>query len=157
NDLGLFAAVSVVVASLFALILIPILYRAPEKEERRITIIDRIASYDLHKKTPVVLIMIALFIAGLFFFTGVGFNKDLSAINFEPEEIKLKENNVKEIAGKAAKSIYLVSYGNSIDEALENNNSLYMELGSLERKGEINSYSSIGGVVLSTSTQLSKI
>jgi len=157
NDLGLFAAVSVVVASLFALILIPILYRAPEKEERRITIIDRIASYDLHKKTPSVLIMIALFIAGLFFFTGVGFNKDLSAINFEPEEIKLKENNVKEIAGKAAKSIYLVSYGNSIDEALENNNSLYMELGSLDRKGEINSYSSIGGVVLSTSTQLSKI
>ncbi|QED36984.1 MMPL family transporter [Antarcticibacterium arcticum] len=157
NDLGLFAAISVVVASLLALILIPVLYRAPVKEERSNTIIDQIAGYDLHKKTPVVAIMFVIFIVGLFFFTGVGFNKDLSAINFEPREIKDKEQNVQKIAGKAAKSIYLVSYGNSVDEALENNNSLYRELSALEQKEEINSFSSIGGVVLSTNTQLAKI
>lgn len=157
NDLGLFAAISVIVASLLALILIPVLYRAPEKEERSNTIIDRIAGYDLHKKTPVVVLMLVIFIVGLFFFSEVGFNKDLSAINFEPREIKEKEQNVQDIAGKAAKSIFLVSYGNSVDEALEQNNSLYRELSALEQEGEINSFSSIGGVVLSTNTQLAKI
>src|SRR5690606_22990555 len=157
NDLGLFAAISVVMASLFALILIPILYKAPSGEVDRQTFIDRFASIDLHRKFPLVAGLFVIFIIGLFFFTGVKFNTDLSALNFEPEDIRNKEQKVKKIAGRASKSIYVISYGNSVDEALGHNNELYQELGNLEEQGVIHSFSSIGGVVLSTSTQLERI
>lgn len=145
NDLGLFAAISVIVASIFALILIPALYKAPDKEVAGKTILDKTASIDFHKNIPLVVSLFMIFIAGLFFFTGVGFNNDLSALNYEPEEIKQKEEKVQEIAGRAGKSIFLVSYGNTIDEALEHNNNLYRTINALEEQGNINSYSSIGG------------
>lgn len=157
NDLGIFAAISVLVASIFALILIPLFYRTPESGVNENTFLDKIAAVEFHKKGWAVVIMSLLFLAGLFFFTKVEFNKDLSSINFEPEEVKQKEMRIQEIAGMAAKSIFLVTYGNTVDQALEANNELYKELSKLEQQEEINNFSSIGGVVLSTSTQLEKI
>ena len=158
NDLGIFAAISVITASVFALFLIPLLYNSPgagtgEKK----SFLDRFAAYDFHKNKPLRLILMVLFLGGLFFFTKVEFNNNLSALNYAPEEIKEKEEKVEAIAGKAAKSLYLVSYGNTVDEALEINNDLYRDLRFLKEEGELNSFSSIGGVVLSTSTQLNKI
>ncbi|CAN5300505.1 hypothetical protein BH23BAC2_BH23BAC2_20170 [soil metagenome] len=157
NDLGLFAAISVVVASVFALILIPLLYTPPQMEMAKETFIDKLAAKEFHKEMPLVIVMAILFIGGLFLFTGVGFNNDLSTLNYQPEEILEREKNVQNIAGKASRSIYVISYGNSVDEALERNNELYRELETMEVKGDIKSYSSIGGVVLSTNTQLDRI
>ncbi len=158
NDLGIFAAVSVMVASVIALILIPILYKVPkEKVATKDTFIDKIAGVAYHKKPYLVLAILGLFVFSLFHFTKVQFNNDLSAINFEPYEIKQAESEVQEIVGNAAKSIYLVTYGNSTDEALEVNNELYEKLNVLKSSGQIEGFSSIGGVVLSTNTQLEKI
>lgn len=157
NDLGLFAAISVITASLFALILIPLFYKTPSGYEGKENFIDRFASIDLHKKRPLVLALVLVFIVGLFFFNGVNFNTNLSDLNYEPEEIRLKEQKVKEIAGRASKSIYVISYGNNVDEALGHNNELYRELGELKEEGMVSSFSSIGGVVLSTATQLERI
>ena len=158
NDLGIFAAISVMVASLFALVLIPLLYVVPRvKENSSETFIDRIAGISYHKKMPLVFLVLGVFVVSLFYFTEVDFNNDLSAINFEPKEIKQAEEEVQSIAGNAAKSIYLVTYGNTTDEALEANNELYESLNLLKGSGEIENYSSIGGVVLSTNTQLEKI
>jgi len=158
NDLGIFAAVSVMVSSIFALILIPLFYKARKLDiDYKSTFLDKISAIDFHKKKPLIIFMILLFLGGLFFFTKVEFNNDLSAINYEPKEIKQAEENITLIAGRAAKSIYLVSYGKSTDQALDHNNILYNKLNTLKKEGEITNFSSIGGVVLSTSTQLGKI
>ncbi|RKS53145.1 hypothetical protein BC962_1391 [Gillisia mitskevichiae] len=158
NDLGIFAAVSVLVASVVALVLIPILYNVPtEKVITKETFIDKIAGIAYHKKPYLIIAILGLFIFSLFYFTKVQFNNDLSAINFEPSEIKQAEKEVQAIAGNAAKSIYLVTYGNTTDEALEANNELYEKLNVLKDSGDIEAFSSIGGVVLSTNTQLEKI
>ena len=158
NDLGIFAAVSVMVASVVALILIPVFYKVPKVQTlSKETFIDKIAGISYHKKTPLVLLVLGLFVVSLFYFTKVQFNNDLSSINFEPRDIKMAEAEVQAIAGSAAKSIYLVTYGNSTDEALETNNKLYENLNSLKDSGQIEGFSSIGGVVLSTNTQLVKI
>ncbi|CAM4128145.1 MMPL family transporter [Gillisia hiemivivida] len=158
NDLGIFAAVSVLVASVVALILIPILYRVPKGNvNTKETFIDKIAGIAYHKKSFLVIAILGLFVFSLFYFTKVQFNNDLSAINFEPTEIKQAEKQVQSIAGNAAKSIYLVTYGNTTDEALEANNELYEKLNILKDSGKIEGFSSIGGVVLSTNTQQEKI
>jgi predicted exporter len=158
NDLGIFAAISVVVASLVALVLIPLLYSVPTtKIHTKETFIDKIAGISYHKKLPLVIIVLGLFVVSLFYFTDVQFNNDLSSINFEPKEIKQAEEEVQSIAGSPTKSIYLVTYGNTTDQALEANNELYERLNFLKDSGKIENFSSIGGVVLSTNTQLEKI
>ena len=158
NDLGIFAAISVMVSSVVALFLIPLLYSVPKvKEEQQETFIDKIAGIAYHEKKGLVAFILILFFGGLFYFTHVNFNNDLSSINFEPSEVKQAEEHVQKIAGKAARSIYLVAYGNTSDEALEANNNLYEELNELKRNGSIENFSSIGGVVLSTNIQLEKI
>lgn len=158
NDLGIFAAVSVVTASVFALILIPQFYNPPKKNENAKTNwIDKIAANRFYKSKILVGLVFLLFLTGLFFFTKVGFNEDISQLNYEPENIKKTEEYIKEISGDAAKTTYLVSYGNDIDAALSQNNKLYRQLQKLKDEAKIKSFSSIGGVVLSTEKQTERI
>lgn len=158
NDLGIFAAVSVVTASIFALILIPQFYKVPQAPRGvKSNWLDKIAAKRFYKNKFLVGGVILLFIGGLFFFNSVKFNEDLSQLNYEPENIKQAEENIKNISGKAANTTYLVSYGKDIEEALEQNNKLYQELRLLKNDNKIKSFSSIGGVVLSTQTQNEKI
>lgn len=157
NDLGIFASLSVIVASVFALILVPLLYRVPEKEKQRVTLLDRLAERRFYKSNLLVGIIVFLFVSGLFFFTRVKFNNDISKLNYEPEQLKKTEEKMKGISGDVGKAIYLVSYGKTIDEALLRNNNLYGKLKELKKNGQIENFSSIGGVVLSTNTQDYKI
>ncbi|WP_249028388.1 MMPL family transporter [Salegentibacter salegens] len=158
KDLGIFAAVSVISASIFALILIPQFYQPPRNKEKvKTNWIDKLAFQRFYQKKNLVGGVLLIFFAGLFFFTKVEFNEDISQLNFEPENIKQTEEKIKQIAGEAVNTTYLVSYGNDIDEALSRNNELYRDLKSLEETGKIKSFSSIGGVVLSTDKQTERI
>ena len=158
NDLGIFAAVSVTTASVFALILIPQFYRAPKDSKTiKSNWLDKIAAKRFYQNKILVVGVILLFIGGIFFFNSVKFNEDLSQLNYEPEHIKQAEENIRNISGKAANTTYVVSYGKDIEEALEKNNELYQELRLLKNENKIKSFSSIGGVVLSTQTQNKKI
>lgn len=157
NDLGMFAAISVIIAAFLALLLIPILYGKRIGETPKNTFLDRLAGVQFFKIKPLFFSVVILFVFGLFFFTKVNFNNDLSEINFQPEAIKKAEQKIQNIANSNGKTLYLVSYGNSIDEALLENSKVYQNLKSVNQKSELNSYSSIGGVVLSTQTQNQKI
>ncbi|WP_037321743.1 MMPL family transporter [Salegentibacter sp. Hel_I_6] len=158
NDLGIFAAISVISASVFALIIIPQFYKPPHnKEIQKANWIDNLAGNRFYQNKYLVAFVIFLFLGGIFFFTKVQFNEDLSQLNYEPEQIKKTEEKIKQISGEASNITYLVSYGNNIDEALEKNNILYQQLKELEEEGKIKSFSSIGGVVLSTDKQLERI
>ena len=157
NDLGVFAAISVLLSSVFALILIPLLYNPGKEEFHKATFLDKIAAIDYSKNKPLVFIVIAILIVSVFFFSDVKFNNDLSALNYQPAEIKKIENEVESLAGRSGKSVYMIAYGNSVDEALQNNHKLYLSLKTLEEQERIKNFSSIGGVILSTTTQDSRI
>ena len=157
NDLGIFAAVSVLLSSIFALILMPLFYDPGSEKSANTTFLDKIASIDYSKVKPLVFFVMTIFIVSLFFFNKVEFNSDLSKLNYEPPEIKKLEKEVEALAGRTGKSIYMVSYGNTVDEALLQNNKLYHKLRDLENEGLIQNFSSIGGVIHSTTTQAEKI
>ena len=150
TDLGIFASVSVLASSVFSLILIPLLYHP---NEQKITFIDRIASTDYSRLKFLPVLVGFMFLMGLFFFNQVGFNEDLSKLNFQPDDIKEKEERVEGLAEKDGEVVQVISYGTNIDEALQRNNELYMDLKRLDSNEVIQSYSSIGGVVLSTEMQ----
>lgn len=157
TDLGIFASVSVILSSVFSLILVPLLYRPGTKNMERSTFIDRLAGVDYSQYKLVLYCLVALFVISLFFFGKVQFNEDLAELNFSTREIRESEKKVQQLADRGGKTIYLVSYANSVDEALKFNNQLYHRLQNLKDEQEITNFSSIGGVVLSTSVQNERI
>lgn len=152
QDLGIFASVSVLVSSVLALILIPLLYR-PGNTNTSTTFLDRIARIDFSRYRPVLYGLVALFLICIFFFNKVSFNSDIAKLNYEPKALKKSENKIEKLTGREGKTIYLVAYGNTTDQALLRNNKLYNKLRRFKNNGGIKNFSSIGGVVLSTTTQ----
>ncbi|HEY0091986.1 MAG TPA: 1-acyl-sn-glycerol-3-phosphate acyltransferase, partial [Flavobacterium sp.] len=93
----------------------------------------------------------------VFTYEKVTFNKDLSALNFVPIELKKAEIELENIGNVSSKSILLATYGNSYEEVTEGNSVLFNRLKNLERQNKVVSYSSIGGLVHSSEEQARRI
>lgn len=157
NDLGIFAAVSVVGASVFALIFIPQVYKFSEQAKRRVTALDRFSAIRFDTSKPLIALILIALIVGLFLFHKVGFDTDLNQMNYQPEELVAAEHDLDRINNNKAKTIYVVSYGSSLNAALNTNNALYKVLEDNKQERQVLNYSSVGGVVLSKEAQQEKI
>ncbi len=158
KDLGVFAAVSVLGAALFSLIFIPQVYsRRREVTLRQNTFIDTIARYDFSRNKWVLGIGALLTLVSLFTFQRVGFNDDLSTLNYQPPSLKRAEQRLDSLTQYAAKSIYLVAYGSTTEEALSHNADLFQQLERLETEGAILGFQSVGGIVSAPAQQQEKI
>ncbi|SHI67521.1 1-acyl-sn-glycerol-3-phosphate acyltransferase [Flavobacterium terrae] len=158
KDLGVFAAISVMVSAIFSLLIIPHLYK-PKTDEtiERKTVLDKVAGFSFEKNKFLIITSIIVVIVSFFTFGNVKFNNNLSDLNFIPSEIKKAESKLEGSSNLTSKSIYLASYGNSFEEALQNNSKLFQNLSSQKDKKQILNFSSIGGVVFSKEEQLKKI
>ena len=158
KDLGLFAALSVIATSVFSLFLIPLLYNTNTKVSGiKSNLIDKLGSYSYHKNKFLVGGVLTLLILCLFTYSKVGFNKDLSALNYIPKEIKKAQDDLENITNLSSKSIYLVSYGKTSEAVLKQNNLLFEKLHKAKESKEVLNFSSIGGIVFSEEIQKQKI
>lgn len=158
KDLGIFAAVCVVVSAISSLLIVPHLYKPKEKiQENNNSVLDKIAFFSFHKNKFLIISCLIIVAVSFFTFKNVTFNNNLSELNYVPDEIKLAESKLEKATNLTSKSIYLTSYGNSIDEALAHTNLIYKNLLERKKNNEILTFSSIGGLVLSESDQKQKI
>ncbi|KPH12130.1 MMPL family transporter [Chryseobacterium sp. ERMR1:04] len=158
KDLGLFAAITVILSSITALIIVPQLYKPKQKDEKVSTnFIDKIGSYPYEKNKPLIIGCSIIIIACIFGFRHVGFNEDIGDLNYIPKDLKISEAKLEKLSDITSKSIYTISYGNSENEALARNSQLSQFLEKEKKDGKILSYNSIGNVVLSEKDQQKKI
>ncbi|MDQ7917299.1 MMPL family transporter [Mesonia sp. MT50] len=157
NDLGVFAAISVLISAIAALVIIPQLYQPKVKENLKSNWLDQFSAISLENNKWLVGVVLAFFVVGLFFFQKVDFDDDLSSLNFQPQELVKAEQRLEETTQSSAASLYVVSYGEGIDEALQTNHSLFKKLETLESNHEIKHFSSLGGIVISEEDQQQKI
>lgn len=158
KDLGVFAAICVMVSALFSLIIIPHLYTPKNSEHvAKSNLLDKAAAFSFHNNKALIITSLIIVVISFFTFTKVGFNNNLSDLNFIPKDIKAVEAKLEGATNLTSKSIYLATYGNSIDEVLKNNNTLFNDLNQYKAKGEVLNFSSIGGIILSKEAQLDKI
>ena len=153
QDLGIFAAISVLGASVFALIFIPLVYTNPLSQKQQVNILDKIADYPYHKNKWLLMVLGAVLVMSIFTFHRVEFNKDISKLNFEPEEIKAAMRHLDELTDISSKSVYLATYGKSVEGTLQLNDSIHNTLELLKNEGKISNYSSIGALVHSQRDQ----
>ncbi|PRB02856.1 glycerol acyltransferase [Chryseobacterium sp. MYb7] len=158
KDLGLFAAITVILSSISALIIVPQLYKPKEKGEHLNTnFIDKIGSYPYEKNKPLIIGCSVIIFACLFGFRHVGFNEDIGDLNYIPKELKISEAKLQKLSDITSKSIYTISYGDSEEEALTRNSELSGFLEKEKKEGKILSYNSIGSIVLAEKDQQKKI
>ncbi|WP_300689555.1 MMPL family transporter [Chryseobacterium sp.] len=158
KDLGLFAAITVILSSITALIIVPQLYTPKVVDDtHHSNFIDRIGSYPYEKNKPLIIGCSIIILACLFGFRHVGFNEDIGDLNYIPKELKISEAKLQKLSDITSKSIYTISYGNSEEEALERNSKLSSFLEKEKQEGKILSYNSIGNIVLSEKDQQKKI
>lgn len=154
QDLGIFAAISVLGASIFALLFIPQVYKE-KKEYKKNTIIDVIASYPIDKNRWVIVLLSILILGSLFTYQKVTFNKDLAKLNFEPQEIIKAREQLDLLTNINSKSVYIASYHNQKEIALQTNDTIYKQLKKLKNK--IIDFSSIGSIIYSQKKQKKQI
>jgi uncharacterized protein len=159
KDLGIFAAVSVMVTAIFSLLIIPHLYRpsASAAAADHNTAIDKLAGFSFHANKPLIILSIVVIIASFFTFKSVIFNNDISQLNYVPEDIKHAEKSLEASTSLTSKSLYLASYGNTPDEVLQKNSALAKSLEKDKAAQKLLSYSSVGNIVLSKKEQQQKI
>lgn len=157
QDLGIFAAISVLGASVFALLFIPQVYKESVQKVKKQTFIDRLASFQFHKKKGLIIALCVAFIVSLFTYNKVAFNKDISKLNYEPQHLKDAQLRLDALTNMTSKSVYLAAYGNSENEALQINDAIYNKLKDLKDESTIIDFSSIGTLIHSENHQNEKI
>lgn len=157
QDLGVFAAISVVGASVFALIFIPQAYKGTKEKTSKPSFIDKMASFDFHKNKILIGSIFALLVLSAFTYHRVTFNKDISKLNFQPEHITSAEAALDKLINISSKSLYVIAFGTNEQQVLEKNDDLFNKLQNLQKNENILSFNSVGALVTSDKKQLAAI
>ncbi|WP_430614466.1 MMPL family transporter [Flavobacterium sp. JP2137] len=157
KDLGVFASITVMASGIISLLMIPHLYRPNKTLEENQTIVDKLARFDFDKSKLLILSCVVLIVLSLFTFHKVGFDDNLSKLNFFPEELKQAEAKLESSADIQTKAIYLAKYGTDVDALIEENTALFHRLNQQQQRGEIVNFSSLGGLVLSQKDQRERL
>lgn len=161
KDLGLFAGFSLIGASFCSLIFLPH-FIATKKEQvshvaDEFSWIDKIATFRPEYNKYLVLIIFALTIWFAFWVGKVGFESDLQNMNFMSSQLKESEKKLNKINQYALQSVYLVTEGKTLEEALINNEKLVTQIDKLQNENVVKKYSGVSSLIISDSLQKKRI
>lgn len=157
QDLGIFAAISVIGSSVFALLFIPQVYKEQAKKSKKRNLLDKIAAFNIHKNKWAIIGLILLCFGSLFTYNTVVFNNDLSQMNYMPKDVKEAELRLDKLINSTSKSIYIAAYGDSEENTLQVNDAILNKLQKLKTEQELINYSSISTFVHSKKLQAQQI
>jgi 1-acyl-sn-glycerol-3-phosphate acyltransferase len=160
QDLGLFAALSVLSTAIASLVILPLVFRSLKKWKQgtpKIVFPEKIAFTSFEKNKYVIIVVIVLSI--VFYFTGkkTSFNENLMDVNYMPDELAEAEAFLNDKTGFAKMSVYLVASGNSFEDALNNSVKVSSQLDSLKNRGIIKEYFSVNSIIVPPDVQKQKI
>ena len=157
QDLGIFAAISVLGASIFALLFIPLVYKPRSATEIKSNLLDRLAAHQFHRNKWAILALAAVFVISIFTYRKVLFNKDIAKLNYETESLIKARQHLEQLTDMGSKSIYLATFGEDLQQVLHQNDSIYNKLEQLKENGQVISFGSIGTLAKSNRSQNKKI
>jgi len=152
-DLGIFASIAILGSAIFSLLIIPHIYK-PTKQLSNSTYLDKIASYPFEKSKFLIFGCLAIILVSLFTFNKVGYNNDLSALNYMPSDLKEVENKLDNLTHNNAKSIYVVAYGKSFDQVLDSHQKVELLLKQELSKKQIIQFTAPQKAIKSVSNQI---
>lgn len=161
KDLGLFSAMLLVGTILFVLIFLPHLFKKTlfsklNRQNMRLTF-GKVANFNLDKHGWVVLAMVLLTIPLYFCSKHTTFETNMQAINYMTPDQKVKMDKLMKETGGGHPTVYFVSEGKTLDEALQHYENEGNMLTDLQKKGLIDKQAGIGNFLPSTKAQQAAI
>ncbi|MFO7671817.1 MAG: MMPL family transporter [Bacteroidales bacterium] len=162
NQIGFFAAFAVTFAALTVLVVLPLLMKDGEKgsDPKRTRIskrIEKMVGYSFEKNRTLVISLLLLTILFAFTSQNIRFNGDISTLNYMSDDLVSAEAKLKSISSVANSSVYLVTQGNSLEEALKKIESNRLMLESCKEDGVVTEISWVSDLMLSGEGQKEKI
>jgi len=161
KDLGLFAAFSLVGASLCSLILLPHLIVSAAEEKRttppKLSWIDKVAGWRPEHNKSIIAFIVVLTIVFAYTARYVKFEPDMMRMNFMSERLKKADTSINKINAYSLQSVYLISAGATMEEALQKNEKATALTEGLLQKGIVSKYSGVSSFILSNKLQQQKI
>jgi 1-acyl-sn-glycerol-3-phosphate acyltransferase len=162
QDFGMFAAFSLMGAALFTLIIFPHLVRKRKATEttsktHQLNIVERIAAYRFDKNKYLISFILILAAVSVYTSQKVEFESDMMHMNYINKKLAASEKHLNAISNVSLKSIYLVSIGKNLDEALANSEKNLPLLEKLQQEQLIRKYSTISTLLLSKAEQQQRI
>jgi uncharacterized protein len=161
RDLGLFAGFSILAAGLLTLIFLPYLTKNIKWEKTRENLVNRsvmkLASYPVEKHRW--LIPLILLLTVLFIFTSrkVTFEGDLTGMSAMPDHLKKAEATLDRISQYTLRSVFVVTKGKDLDEALQNSRNFLQKAENLKEKGLVKKYTAVTTLALPAGLQQERI
>lgn len=161
HDFGLFAGFSLVGACLFSIIVLPHLLKTNNKQtteqEQQDSRIEKILSYPLDKKKPIVWASVVLTVVFAFTSRRVSFESDMMKMNYQSPELQAAQERLDNINKASLSSVYVVAKGKNLNEALQVSERIKSQLEQLKRSHHLQRYSSPSTVLVSDSLQRLRI
>ncbi|MEO5682595.1 MAG: 1-acyl-sn-glycerol-3-phosphate acyltransferase [Chitinophagaceae bacterium] len=161
KDLGLFAAFSLVGASLCSLIFLPHLIVSPAAEKQTaapaVSWIDKVAGWRPEHNKIIIAVIFLLTLVFAWTARYVSFEPDMMRMNYMSDRLKKADTLVNSINAYSLQSVYLISTGSSLDDALSKNEKAEDRAEQLKQQGIVNKFSGVSSFVLSQSLQQQKI
>ena len=131
--------------------------RSPLSKAERESWILRIADYHPEKNKWLIAIIFILTIVFAFFVNKVGFDQDMMHMNYMPENLKKTEATLNKINAYSLRSVYLVTDGRNLEDALKRQESVHTDINALQQKNIIKRYSGVFQLLISDSLQKERI
>ena len=164
HDFGLFAGFSLIGAVLFSIIVLPHLLKHRKGEETeevaptpKISFLGRIVSFPFHKNKPILIITLILTIVFAYTATNVSFESDMLKINYQSDALIKAQKHLDKINNYSLRSVYIVSKGKDLNEALKANELATEKLNKLKEEKLINKFSTVSTLLISDSLQKVRI
>ena len=117
QDMGLFSVFTLIGTTIFSLVFLPHFLNGFDttKKSRLLKGIERIVGYRYDGNKWVVLPIILITVAALFFYRDVKFDDNMLNINYMPEHIAEAEKRSATIFGDNSKDVYIVTGNSNVD------------------------------------------
>ena len=159
QDIGLVACFSLTGAVLFSLILLPHLITIGSKPHTPSpdNVVDRISQIRLEGNKWLVGTMLLMTIVFLFSSRNVRFESDMMKLNFMAPHLREAEEKLNSFNDFTSQTVYLISEGKNLDQALQNRDKIMPAIQNLIDSGAIIKISGTGGLLISAEEQASRI
>jgi 1-acyl-sn-glycerol-3-phosphate acyltransferase len=161
RDLGLFAGFSILAAGFITLIFLPHLTKKIDWEHSRENLVNRsvmkLACFPIEKYRIVTLFILLLTV--VFFFTSrrISFEGDLTGMSYMPSKLKDAEATLDKISQYTLRSVFVVTRGKNLDEALTRTNRFLDRAEQLKKQGLVRKYTAVTSLAVPSEVQQTRI
>lgn len=157
NDFGLFASLSLLGATIFALVFLPHFMPPPSTGAQHSSRIEKYLNISI--TYPGVVFGVIVLLTGFFLYHAgkVGFESDLNKVNYMSDETRRAQKEIDLTQDDSSKVVYIASSGATQEEMLQNNEALLQQLQQAQQNGWVEKYTSFSRFIPSQKLQQQKI